>query len=353
MKYVVLGGLGFLGSETCRQLLRNPKTESVTVYDNDSKGYGESNVIDLLDDSRFKWHHIDLSNDHGHSPDSEYKNGSNATWGDLANQLYGADYVLNFAALIGGIGYFNKIPAEILRDNNLVNTHVMDVLVGLGKRAPHYLYMSSSMVFEGATSFPSAESDLPTTFIPRTAYGFQKLTGEFMCKAYADQYGLNYTIIRPFNAVGPERPDPDFVGYSHVIPDLILKIHNGQGTQDNPLELLGDGSQVRHYTDVREIAEGLLLAMHCADDGTNHDFNVAIEKGHSVLEVARLIYKHMHPDKDLYIMPVKGFAHDVQYRSPNIDKMFNMFGWKAKNTLEDIMPRLIKNVMELVNEKAI
>ena len=336
MKYVVLGGLGFLGSETCRQLLRKPETKSVIVYDNDSKGYGTSNIEDFMDDPRFKWNLADL----------DYR--SHWYTQSIPNAFRDADYVLNFAALIGGIGYFNKIPADILRDNNLVNTHVMDVIISLPEEErPHYLYMSSSMVFEGAVSFPSRETDLPTTYIPKTAYGFQKLCGEFMCKAYHDQYGLNYTIIRPFNAVGPERPDPDFVGYSHVIPDLILKIYNGQGTKENPLKILGTGEQVRHYTDVREIAQGLLIAMH-SEHGKNQDFNVAIWKGHTVKEVAQLIWNEMRPGQELYIKSEEGFPHDVQNRAPDIQKMFNYFEWEAINTLEDIMPELIQNVLQLL-----
>lgn len=338
MRYVVLGGLGFLGSETCRQLLSYETTESVIVYDNDSKGYGETNIEDFKDDPRFHWNLCDLDNRNSHW----YSKG---IWEDFRE----ADTVFNFAALIGGIGYFNKIPADILRDNNLVNSHVLDVIRSIpANRRPHYVYLSSSMVFEGATKFPSAESDLPTTFIPKTAYGFQKLCGEFMCKAYHDQYGVNYTIIRPFNAVGPERPDPDFVGYSHVIPDLILKILNGQGTTENPLEILGDGKQVRHYTDVREIAEGILIAAN-DPSGINQDFNVAIHKGHSVLEVAHLIYQNMKPGEELHIKSVKSFPHDVRYRAPDISKMDEFFGWKAQKTLEDIMPELIENVKELLS----
>jgi len=336
MIYVVLGGLGFLGSETCRQLLKEKDTERVVVFDNDSKGYGNSNIIDFMDDERFRLYKLDL-----------HKTENNVAWNNLRDELWHADYVLNFAALIGGIGYFNKIPADILRDNNLVNSYVMDEIMAVpSHRRPHYLYMSSSMVFESAEQFPSAENDLQDTKIPKTAYGFQKLCGEFMCQAYADQYDFKYTIIRPFNAVGPERPDPDFVGYSHVIPDLILKIHQGQGTKENPLKILGDGHQVRHYTDVREIAEGLLIAMR--GKASNEVFHVAIDKGHTVVEVAKLIYKYMRPNENLTIQVEEGFPHDVKYRSPNIEKMQSMFGWRASNTLEDIMPELIDNVLSLL-----
>lgn len=338
MKYLIHGGLGFLGSEVCRKLLstKYPNTERVTIIDDNSKGYGTTNIADFMHDKRFQWLNIDLTKP---NEDDAF---------EVRCLTADANYVLNFAALIGGIGYFNKIPADILRNNNLINTTVMDAIIRLPiTKRPHYLYMSSSMVFESATEFPSKEEDVKDVKVPITAYGFSKLSGEFYCKSYAQQHGLKYTIIRPFNAVGPERPDPNFVGYSHVIPDLICKIQNGQGTESYPLLILGDGKQVRHYTDVREIADGVLTCLH-NPDAVNEDFNVAIHVGHTVLEVANIIWETMRPGQKLYIKHTEGFKHDVQFRSPDIQKMKRFFNWTAKNTLEDIMPEIVESVVNML-----
>lgn len=367
MRYLVAGGLGFMGSELCRQLLANDEATHIYCVDDNSKGYGTANIADFMNDDRFEWINIDLS-----------KPSEDDMW-LLEKVINDVQHVINFAAKIGGIGYFNKIPATILRDNNLINTTLMDLIVeeeyqnswitnkktgtrllGQGypndkydvhwKKKIHYTCISSSMVFESATKFPSKESDLATTILPITSYGFSKLSAEYYCKAYAAQYGLEYTIIRPFNAVGPEKPDPNFVGFSHVIPDLILKIYNGQGTKEKPLEILGDGNQVRHYTDVREIAGAIRYILKYQNLRLNEDYNVAIEKGHSVRDVADLIWYYMRgPKHALHLKNIDGFAHDVQFRSPDVTK-FKLAGWQARNTLEDIMPEIIDSVLKLIKE---
>jgi len=336
MRYLVTGGLGFIGSEICRQLLQMPTTSMVTVIDDDSKGYGTRNIEDFKDNPAFKWEKYDLTGTFLHTIIHDY--------------VQYSDYVINCAAKIGGIGYFNKIPAQILRNNNLILSNILDAMVSCGtKRAPRLTYMSSSMVFESAIKFPSAEEDLKNTIIPKSAYGFSKLSGEFYCTAFAQEYGLDYTIVRPFNAVGPEKPDPDFVGYSHVLPDFVCKIKNGQGTPENPLQILGAGNQVRHYTDVKEIAAGIIVATH-HEKALNNDFNIAIDKGHTVFEVAHLVWCALNPfsSAGVAIKHVDSFPHDVQYRSPDTSKAKEVLEWEAKVTLDNNIDEIVESVLELL-----
>jgi len=342
MRYLVCGFRGFIGSELCRQLLELDTTDKIYGIDDDSKGYGNANIKDLLPNPKFgPFSRDDLSKLPNDTLD--FPNYANI---DLRDIIEDVDYVINFAAKIGGIGYFNRIPRTIIRDNNLILTNLLDVIVE-SKRRPRFINLSSSMVFESATKFPSKESDLASTVIPITSYGMSKLCSEYYCKAYAAQDGLKYTIIRPFNAVGPERPDPNFVGFSHVIPDLICKIKNGQGTFEKPLEILGNGLQVRHYTAVSEIAKGIIMAMH-SDKAINEDFNISIPVGHSVQQVAELVWAAMNQVGIFRIKFVDGFAHDVQFRSPDTTKAKEILGFEAKLTLEDTMPEIVESVLKLL-----
>ena len=108
--------------------------------------------------------------------------------------------------------------------------------------------VSSSMVYESATVFPTPEGAQLTSPPPISTYGFQKLASEYFAKGAWEQYQLPYTIVRPFNCVGiGERRalrDTDIMSgnvklaLSHVVPDLVLKVLKGQ----DPLHILGDGS---------------------------------------------------------------------------------------------------------------
>ena len=86
-----------------------------------------------------------------------------------------------------------------------------------------FVYVSSSMVFERATQFPTTEEHVWECPMPRSAYGFSKLAGEVWCRAAHDEHGLPYTICRPFNAYGPGEMPEDEPGIAHMVPDVIKK----------------------------------------------------------------------------------------------------------------------------------
>ena len=141
-------------------------------------------------------------------------------------------------------------------------------------------YLSSSMVFESTDSWPSYEGQEHEIPPPFSSYGFQKLAVEYFARAARDQYGLPYTIVRPFNCVGigERRALGDVeilsgnvkLAMSHVVPDLVQKVLKGQ----DPLHILGDGAQIRHYTYGGDLAGGIVTAME-HPDARNEDFNLS------------------------------------------------------------------------------
>jgi nucleoside-diphosphate-sugar epimerase len=294
---VVTGGCGFIGSEVVRQL--RAQGHAVRVVDNMSK------------------------------PSSRVPDGVEFVQGDLAQPgvarqaFAGARACINLAARIGGIGYFHKLPAEILSENNLIYSHTFEAAVAA--RLERMVFISSSMVFESATSFPSREEDLRAIPPPFTAYGFSKLIGEWYCRAFFEQYGLRYTILRPFNAIGPEEAAGDEVGDAHVIPDLVKKIRGGQ----YPIELLGDGRQTRCFTHVRDIARGIVMALdHPA--AVNEDFNLGNAEEITMLELARRIYEAWGGERPFEVTYVPGFPSDVKRRVPDGSKAKRLLGWEPQ-----------------------
>lgn len=125
--------------------------------------------------------------------------------------------------------------------------------------------LSSSMVYENATVFPSPEGHQKECPPPFSTYGFQKLACEYFAKGAWEQYQLPYTICRPFNCVGirercavggVEVPSGNVkLAMSHVVPDLVQKVLKGQ----DPIHLLGNGQQVRCYTYGGDLADGIIL----------------------------------------------------------------------------------------------
>lgn len=310
-KVVVTGGLGFIGSELVKQLKNVSK--KIVIVDNNSK-HCTQNLSEVPSDVEVV--NIDLTKDSD----------------ELDAVFAGSDIVYGLAAAIGGIKYFHTYPATILRNNNLILTNTLDRLV---KHQCRFVYISSSMVMESATVFPTKESDLDIIPKPLSAYGFSKLSGEEYCKAYRQEFGLEYVICRPFNAYGVNEY-PAEVGMAHVIPDIIAKVHKGFGTEENPLEVFGDGEQIRCYTHVSDIASGVIKA----SGHVYEDFNISVAKPHSVNEVVNLIWNKMRKEP-LHVKYVEPFVYDVQKRIPDVSKAKELLGWQASVTLEDKIDEVI------------
>ncbi|MGI8608620.1 MAG: NAD-dependent epimerase/dehydratase family protein [Candidatus Dormibacteria bacterium] len=301
-RVVVTGGAGFIGSEVTRQLV--------------ARGY-QVRVVD------------DLSKEGHQAPDGVEFVKADLTAPGVAGEVFaGYDRVINLAAKIGGIGYFHEYPATILSENNKLYSATFEAAVR--HRYQRMVYISSSMVFESATSFPSRESDLELIPPPVSAYGFSKLSGEWYCRAFSDQFDLPYTICRPFNAYGVNELPTEEVGYAHVIPDLTRKVLAGQ----DPLEILGDGTQTRAFTHVSDIARGIIMALE-SDRAVNQDFNISASQETTVLELAAMIHGLCATGRAFEWKSVPSFVYDIRRRVPDTAKARDLLGFSAAVRLED------------------
>ncbi|MEQ1879112.1 MAG: NAD-dependent epimerase/dehydratase family protein, partial [Bdellovibrionia bacterium] len=206
--------------------------------------------------------------------------------------------------------------------------------------------ISSSMVYESATKFPTPEGHERECAPPLSTYGFQKLSCEYFAQGAHEQYGLPYTIVRPFNCVGIGEKralcDVDIMSgnvklaMSHVVPDLVQKVLKGQ----YPLRVLGDGNQVRHYTYGGDLAEGIRVAAE-SEKALNQDFNLSTAVSTSVTELAEKIWIHIHPEKPFKMESDKPFKYDVQKRVPDVSKAKKILGYEAKTDLDTILKEVI------------
>ena len=184
MKKVLLtGSEGFIGSYVVKRLL--DLGYEVVGIDNFSK-YGR------------------LERNHSNDPNYTLIEGDVKDFDLLYENLKFCDYFIAGAAMIGGISYFHEFAYDLLSENEKIISNSTDVAIKCfqEEKLKRVVYLSSSMVFESTNIYPSTEESLYVTPPPISSYGFQKLSVEYFAKAAFEQYGLEYSIARPFNCVG-------------------------------------------------------------------------------------------------------------------------------------------------------
>jgi UDP-glucose 4-epimerase len=287
----------------------------------------------------------------GHDSDARYR----LVTGDakdselLTNLAADCDHVVAGAAMIGGISYFHEFAYDLLAENERICAATFDAAITARRqgRLQRITVLSSSMVYESAEVFPTPEGAQTTSPPPRSTYGFQKLAVEYFASGAFEQYHLPYTIVRPFNCVGiGERRamrDHDVMSgnvklaMSHVVPDLCQKVLKGQ----DPLHILGDGSQVRHYTYGGDLARGIRLAIE-SDDAINQDFNISTAEATTVRKLAEVIWRKVHgADRALHLVSDPPYQHDVQMRAPDVRKARKVLGFEATTSLDEMLDEVI------------
>ena len=259
------------------------------------------------------------------------------------------DQVVASAAMIGGISYFHEFAYDLLAENERILASTFDAAIAAHRdgHLQRIVVMSSSMVYESATEFPTPEGAQLSSPPPVSTYGFQKLASEYFARGAWEQYELPFTIVRPFNCVGiGERRalrDADIMSgnvklaLSHVVPDLALKVLKGQ----DPLHILGEGDQVRHYTYGGDLAHGIRLAME-SDRAVNEDVNLSTATSTTVRELAETIWRKIHgPEREFRFVSDAPFEYDVQRRVPDVAKARDLLGFEATTTLDTMLDEVI------------
>lgn len=328
MKVLLTGSSGFIGGYVVEELLGRGHT--VVGLDNFSK-YGP------------------VERSYDEHPGYRFVEGDARDVELLVELLDGCEHFIAGAAMIGGISYFHSFAYDLLATNERIIAASCDAAIRARDRGAltKVTYLSSSMVFESATEWPSHEGQQREIPPPLSSYGFQKLSVEYFAQAAADQYGLSFTIVRPFNCVGvgERRALTDVeiesgnvtLAMSHVVPDLAQKILKGQ----DPLRILGSGDQVRCYTYGGDLARGIVTAMeHPA--ALNEDFNISTSAPTTVLALAEAIWRKVHgPDRPFRVLHDPAFPHDVQRRIPSTEKARRVLGFEATTSLDEMLDEVI------------
>ncbi len=334
MKILFTGAAGFIAGYAIEELLQNG--HEVIGIDNYSK-YG---AVEKSYSNNPKYKFIE-----GDAKDVEL----------LKAAITDCDHFVAAAAKIGGISYFHELAYDLIAENERIIASSFDAAIWAFKaqKLKKVTVLSSSMVFESTDQYPTPEGAELTSPPPKSTYGFQKLACEYFARGAWEQYKLPYTIVRPFNCVGTGEQkaltDKEVMSgniklaMSHVVPDLIQKILKGQ----DPLHILGDGNQVRHYTYGGDLAKGIRLCIE-SDKAKNEDFNVSTDKSTTVLELAEVIWKKINSDKKFSYVSDKPFEYDVQKRIPDTTKAKRVLGFEANTSLNKMLDELIPWIKEQI-----
>lgn len=307
---LITGGCGYIGSRLA--LLLDKKGRKVVVVD---KATPEERGINFPESIEFR--HGDLTNK------------------AIALQaVKGVGTIIHLAANIGALTYMHKHQAEIIQENSAIDANIYPAAVK--EKVERIIYSSSSMVFQHSSKFPYKEEDLPKINPPTNIYGMSKLVGEYFCRAFYEQFGLPYVILRYHNVYGPgESSKAEEPGEIHVIPALIEKVLRGQ----YPIELLGDPEATRPFTFIDDAVEATLLITELAlrNDKRvlNNDFNIGPGETLKIVDLAKIIWETLGDDRPFKYRVVETKAVTAKRREMSPQKIKEIIGWEPKTKLRE------------------
>jgi len=300
MKYVVVGGAGFIGSNIVDKLVE--QNHEVVVIDNLSTGKKE-NI-----NPKVQLEYMDIS---------DPKQDKNMT-----EVMKGADSVFLLAAK-ARVQPSIEEPVEYEMNNTIGTLNVLKCASDAGVR--RVVYSASSSAYGNTDKLPSVESD-PVN--PMSPYGAQKYYGEVMCKMFSEVYGLETISLRYFNIYG-ERQN---VGgaYAMVIGIFVDQLLNGK-----PMTITGNGEQRRDFTYVGDVVNANILASQSENVGKGEVINIGNGDNRSINELADMI-----GGDRVNIAPVI----EPRETLANNSKAEELLGWKPTQNIEDWIPKYKKDM---------
>lgn len=258
------------------------------------------------------------------------------------------DYVIQAAARIYGVGGFNAYCADILGEDITLHNNILLAAANHGTK--RVVYISSSMVYENCIqdiNVPVTEDMPDNDKAPYTEYGLSKFTGERLSVAFQKQYGVDYTIWRPFNIITPhEKATTKEIGISHVFADYIKNIVL---EKMNPLPIIGDGEQIRCFTWIEEVAQA--IANYSFSDETKNDvFNLGNPEPITMKTLAKLIHQrakelNLVDSQNLDFITETSYKNDVRVRIPNVNKVKKAIGWQANQNIKESVNMCLENLI--------
>jgi len=240
------------------------------------------------------------------------------------------EYVFLAAARVGGILANNTYPADFIRENLLIETHVIDSAYRNGVKK--LLFLGSSCVYPKFAEQPIKETSFLDGELEATnkAYAVAKIAGIVMCQSYLAQYGFNTVSVMPTNLYG--EGDNFDLATSHVLPAMIRKFHEAKENNSPEITLWGTGKPRREFLYVDDLAEACVLLMN--DPALKPDIiNIGTGEDLSIKELAELVKDCVGYEGKIEWDQTK--PDGTPQKLLDVSKIFNLTGWKYKTNLKE------------------
>jgi len=296
----VTGGAGFIGSTVIGRLIEDNR---ITVFDNFRR--------DSLSGKPYA-HHPNLRIVRGDVLDADA----------VARAMAGANLVVHCAA-IAGIYSVSRRPTETMRVNTIGTANVLEAARQLDD-LQRVVSFSTSEVF-GQAAFRSEETDatrIGAVGEARWTYAVSKLAGEFLAKAYHQEYGMPTVTVRPFNVYGPGQ-----------VGEGAIKVFITQALKGEPITIHNEGNQIRAWCYVDDFIEGLLRTLeHPAAVGES--FNIGNARAViTVYGLAQTVVRVLGSTSEIRF--AEKHHTDVELRVPSVGKAKELLGFEARVDLDE------------------
>jgi len=312
----ITGGAGFIGSTLIKRLVYKNR---VIVYDNFAR--------DSLKHRAYK----------GHKNLTVIK-GDVLDYTHLRGSMEGADVVIHCAA-IAGIDTVIKSPVMTMRVNMVGSANVLEAAASL-PRCDRVVCFSTSEVF-GQHAFCSSETDKTVTGTvgeARWTYAVSKLAEEHLAIAYHHEKGLRVSVVRPFNVYGPGQ-----------VGEGAMRIFIQRALRNEPIEIHGDGTQIRAWCYVDDMIQGTMLAM-THPKAIGESFNIGNQRAvETIYGLANTVVQVLK-SKSRIVFIKKEYV-DVELRIPAVRKARELLGFEATVDLDEGIRRTAAFYRKLMTDK--
>jgi len=233
------------------------------------------------------------------------------------------EYVFLAAAKVGGIMANKTRPAEFIYENLMIQSNIINSAYNYGVKK--LVFLGSSCIYPKHPNIPITEDQLMTGPLEPTndAYAIAKIAGIKMCQAYQQQYGFNAISLQPTNLYGVnDNFNPES---SHVIPGIMRRMHEAKLNGDSQFVCWGDGSPLREFLYIDDMAEACYICMSEYND--SEIINIGTGSDITIKELTEIIAKVIDYRGEIVWDTSK--PNGTPRKVMNVDKLKSL-GWTPK-----------------------